>query len=162
MQNTHDSKFSHINFGCKTQQKSSETINISFCLLVLCLIIVLHHFIVLEKKFRPTCIIRNSTFIYFWENLPLWQYRLWSFQTRGTKLERFLPKNQHTQRKLLNFENWVNGEVSKVPKFDQNLTFKVNFLCQKLSESFSIFFSLKNINLGAHFLLLTFFDNINF
>ena len=30
------------------------------------------------------------------------------------KLERFLPKNQHTQRKLLNFENWVNGEVSKI------------------------------------------------
>jgi hypothetical protein len=21
-----------------------------------------------------------------------------------------LPKNQHTQRKLLNFENWTNGE----------------------------------------------------
>ena len=33
--------------------------------------------------------------------LPLWQYGLWSFQTGGTKLERFLPKNQHTQRKLL-------------------------------------------------------------
>ena len=32
----------------------------------------------------------------------------------GTKLERFLHKNQHTQRKLLNFENWVNGEVSKI------------------------------------------------
>ena len=32
----------------------------------------------------------------------------------GTKLERFLPKNQQTQRKLLNFENWVNGEVSKI------------------------------------------------
>ena len=28
----------------------------------------------------------------------------------GTKLERFLPKNQHTQRKFLNFENWTNGE----------------------------------------------------
>ena len=42
----------------------------------------------------------------------LWQYGLWSFQTGGTKLERFLPKNQHTQRKLLNFENWVN--VSKI------------------------------------------------
>ena len=26
-----------------------------------------------------------------------------------TKLERFLPKNQHTRRKLLNFENWVKG-----------------------------------------------------
>ena len=80
----------------------------------------------------------------------------------GTELERFLPKNQHTQRKLLNFENWVKGEVSKVPKSGQILTFKVNFLYQKLSESFSIFFSLKNINLGAHFLLLTFFDNIIF
>ena len=37
----------------------------------------------------------------------LWQYGLWSFQAGGTKLERFLPKNQ---RKLLNFENWVNGD----------------------------------------------------
>ena len=92
----------------------------------------------------------------------LWQYGLWSFQTGGTKLERFLPKNQHTQRKLLNFENWVNGKVSKSAKSPNLLTFKVNFLYQKLSESFSIFFSLKNINLGAHFLLLTFFDNINF
>ena len=46
------------------------------------------------------------------------KYGLWSFQMGGTKLERFLPKNQHTQRQLLNFENWVNGEVSKVPKFD--------------------------------------------
>ena len=44
----------------------------------------------------------------------LWQYGLWRFQTGGTKLERFLPKNQHTQRKLLNFENWVSGEVSKI------------------------------------------------
>ena len=44
----------------------------------------------------------------------VWQYGLWSFQTGGTKLERFLPKNQHAQRKLLNFENWVNGEVSKI------------------------------------------------
>ena len=31
-----------------------------------------------------------------------------------SKLERFLSKNQNTQRKLLNFENWVNGEVSKI------------------------------------------------
>ena len=44
----------------------------------------------------------------------IWQYGLWSFQTGDTNLERFLPKNQHTQRKLLNFENWVNGEVSKI------------------------------------------------
>ena len=32
----------------------------------------------------------------------------------GTKLERFLLKNQHTQRKLLNFEIWVNGKVLKI------------------------------------------------
>ena len=44
----------------------------------------------------------------------VWQYRLWSFQAGGTKLERFLPKKQNTQRKLLSFENWVNGEVSKI------------------------------------------------
>ena len=28
-----------------------------------------------------------------------------------TKLEIFLPKNQHTERKLLNFEKWCSGEV---------------------------------------------------
>ena len=39
----------------------------------------------------------------------LWQYGLWSFQAGGTKLERFLHENQHTQRKLLNFEFWING-----------------------------------------------------
>ena len=46
----------------------------------------------------------------------LWQHGLWSFQAEGTKFKRFVPKNQHTQRKLLNFENWVNGEVSKGAK----------------------------------------------
>ena len=44
----------------------------------------------------------------------LWQYGLWSFQAGGTKLERFLPKNQHTETKLFSFENWFNGEVSKI------------------------------------------------
>ena len=34
-------------------------------------------------------------------------FRLLSFQAGGTKLERFLPKNQHTQRKLVNFEKMV-------------------------------------------------------
>ena len=46
--------------------------------------------------------------------LALWQYGLWRFQTLGTKLERFLPRNQRTQRKLLNFENWISGEMSKI------------------------------------------------
>jgi hypothetical protein len=47
---------------------------------------------------------------------PLWQYGLWSFQTGDTKLERFLPHNKHTQRKLLNFKFWINGELSKRAK----------------------------------------------
>ena len=40
------------------------------------------------------------------------------FKRRVTKLERFLPKNQHTQRKLLNFEkvkwfkNWCYQKMS--------------------------------------------------
>ena len=36
------------------------------------------------------------------------QYGLWSFQTGGVKLERFLPKNQHTQRKL-SIDFWELG-----------------------------------------------------
>ena len=31
----------------------------------------------------------------------------------GFKSERFFPKNQHTQRKLLNFYHWGNGKISK-------------------------------------------------
>ena len=47
-------------------------------------------------------------------NDAVWLYGLWSFQTGGTKLERFFHKNQHTQRKLLNFENLINRELSKI------------------------------------------------
>ena len=31
------------------------------------------------------------------------------FSTGGIRLERFLPKNQHTQRNFENFENWTNS-----------------------------------------------------
>ena len=88
----------------------------------------------------------------------LWQYGLWSFQTGVTKLERFLAKNQHTQRKLLNFEFWINGELSKSAK----IWLSKSIFYVKNHSNLSHFFSLKNTNLGAHFLLLTFFDNINF
>ena len=33
------------------------------------------------------------------------------FSSEGTKLERFLPKNKHTQRKLLNFELGINSDL---------------------------------------------------
>ena len=35
------------------------------------------------------------------------------FKREGTKLERFLPKNQHTQRKLL---NWISGGLRHFQK----------------------------------------------
>ena len=61
-----------------------------------------------------------------WEKtlLPVsvvWQYGLWSFQMGYTILERFLHKNQHTQRKLLNFESWTNGEPQnlKISEFSK-------------------------------------------
>ena len=46
----------------------------------------------------------------------LWQYGLWSFQMGGTKSESFLRKNQHPQRKLLNFENWISGGLRSFQK----------------------------------------------
>ena len=41
------------------------------------------------------------------------QCRMWSFQGKCTKLEKFLAKNQLSQMKSLNFANWCNGEVQK-------------------------------------------------
>ena len=78
----------------------------------------------------PSCNLQNlipgtiiaSKWIYL-----LWQYELWSFQMEGTKLE---------LKTILNFENWVNGKVSKVPKFD----FKSQFYISKIIRIFFIFF----------------------
>ena len=63
-----------------------------------------HHWLLNNFKTEPL----NTDNFGLW---TLWQYGLWSFQTGVTRLDSFLPKNQHTQRKLLNFENWVNGKV---------------------------------------------------
>ena len=70
------------------------------------------------------------------------------FSNGGTKLERFLPKNQHTQRNLLNFEKRVNLEASKsakkcqkVPKCD----FQSQFFTSKIIWIFlNFFFNLEN------------------
>ena len=44
----------------------------------------------------------------------------------------------------------------------ENRTFKVNFLCQKSTEFYQKKISSKNINLGDHYLLKTFFSKLNF
>ena len=92
----------------------------------------------------------------------VWQYGLWSFQTRGIKLARFLPKNQPTQRKLLNFWFGLMRRCQKVKNYTTSWHSKSIFYIKNYPNLSQFFFSLKNINLGAHFLLLTFCDNINF
>ena len=41
--------------------------------------------------------------------LACWLLRLAIRVVKFSKLERFLHKNQHPQRKSLNFENWISG-----------------------------------------------------
>ena len=65
-----------------------------------------------------------------------------NFSNRGTI---FLPKNHHTQRKLLNFENWVNRKGSKSAKI--RLSKSIFYI--KTHPNLSQFFSLKNTNIGA-------------
>ena len=63
-----------------------------------------------------------------------------------------LKTNNQPFKKFLSLSvSWV-----KVVKNGKISTFKVNFLCKILSK-----FSLKNVILGAHFLMLTFFENFN-
>ena len=70
------------------------------------------------------------------------QYGLWNFQTGGTKLGRFLPKNQHAERKFLIFENWTNGQPQKLAKFR---VFKVDyfFSCKKIEKDSDNFWQRK-------------------
>ena len=91
------------------------------------------------------------------QKVPYYQvcyYGLLNSQAGGTKLERFLPKNQYTQMKLLNFENWCSVEVSKSDKIAFQSQFSVSKIIQIIFTKISI--------LQAHFLLLPFFGNINF
>ena len=60
--------------------------------------------------------------------------RVVEFSNGGTKLERFLHKNQHTQRKLLNFEFWISGELSKIGHHFSNKKFKKNDFIKKCAK----------------------------
>jgi hypothetical protein len=60
--------------------------------------------------------------------------REWSFQAGDTKLERLLHKNQHTKRKLLNFEFWINGELSKIGHHFSNKKFKKLILSKNVNH----------------------------
>jgi hypothetical protein len=60
--------------------------------------------------------------------------RVVEFSTRDTKLERFLPKNQQTQRKLLNFG--LMASCQKVPEFE----FQGQFSMSKIIRIFFFLF----------------------
>ena len=96
------------------------------------------HFLARIGKLFELLLYQNISWYVSW----LWQYRLGSFQERDTKLERFLANNQLYSNKTTKF--WKLELWGYVKKY-QNLTFKLNFLCQKSSESFWSFL-LKNIN----------------
>jgi hypothetical protein len=71
----------------------------------------------------------------------------------------FWLKINCSQMKLPNLVNWSSDELSKSAKIwlSKSIFYVKNH--QNLSE---FFFNWRITNLGAHFLLLTFFDNINF
>ena len=71
----------------------------------------------------------------------------------GPKMQDFCPRINMLKRKYFSKQSY--NELWFVKKC-QNCTFKVNFLCQKLTEFFQKK-SFKNINLGDHFLGKTFF-----
>ena len=60
------------------------------------------------------------------------------------KLERFLAKNQLTQRKLLNFEFWISCELSKIGHHFSNKKNKKLFYRKKCAPKL-VFFNEKKI-----------------
>ena len=102
------------------------------------------------SKFCANIFLIRTTSNYFWAS---------EVSKNQVFKSQFFSSSQYKNYPKL--KTWVNSAPKLADKKCQFLTFKVNFLCQKL-PNLSIFFSLKNINLGAHFLLLTFFDSINF
>ena len=83
----------------------------------------------------------------------------WSFSDVGKQgLDFSKTISKRKKKNLIRLSQMFTWVVKKC----LNLIFKVNFLCQKLFETFWIFFSLKNISLEEGFLLLKFFENFNF
>ena len=61
----------------------------------------------------------NST-----KDFPVWHFRLWSFQGRDTKLERFLAKNQLYSNEITKGPGAKNDTSESLGCFNQILTFE--------------------------------------
>ena len=86
--------------------------------------------------------------------------RVIKFEAGDTKLEKKLTKNQRTERKLLNFENWINimGRCQKEPKFD----FQSQFSMSKINQFFFKKIFIWEYQFRRPFFVKTFFSRLNF
>ena len=78
------------------------------------------------------------------------------FPRRDTKLARFSAKNQYSRRILLYFVN------QQAVKKCQILFSRLIFFGESHLNLSDLFFEKKHINLGSHFLLLTFLQHFIF
>ena len=69
---------------------------------------------------------------YFRECSPKFADAKWPFKDHFWSFFRELHEYQHTQRKLWNFENWCNGDVSKSAKLW--LSKSIFYICTKYSR----------------------------
>ena len=91
------------------------------------------------KKFLPTLLLRPLIDFYNFQP-TLMVVRVVEFSSWGYKIWKIFAKNQHTQKKLLNFENWCNGEVSKSAK----IQLSKSIFYAKNHRNLSHFFSMSN------------------
>ena len=85
--------------------------------------------------------------------------RIVEFSCGGYKIRNIFAEESTYSKEIIEIENWINGEVSKRAK----IWLSKSILYVKNNPKISDFsFKLKNMNLGAHFWLLIFIDNINF
>ena len=88
--------------------------------------------------------------------------RIVEFSNGWYKIRKRMPKKQHTQRKLLNFVNWVNGEVSTSAK----VWLSKSIFHIKNYSYLSIFFHLRisihvHIFCYWHFLMISIFKSLS-
>jgi hypothetical protein len=103
-----------LNSGIKTYQILANNNEVFIPSLSSILVAVLLRF---DKRCSPKPFGQTKKWAGFWQiSLYIMAIRVVEFSNGGTKLERSLHQNQHTQRKLLNFENWING-VLKIHYF---------------------------------------------
>ena len=76
------------------------------------------------------------------------------FKGGGYKIRKKMSKNEHTQRKLLNFANWCTGDwYHKVPEFD----FENQFSMSKIIGIFLNFFSIEKSHFRSSFFVIYIF-----